>query len=241
MRKRMDAAILTVGDELLAGDVENTNATWLAARLTERGVDVREMRVVADEPTAIATAVREFADRFDATVVTGGLGSTPDDVTLEGVSTAFDVPLEPDDTARSGIEATVAAIRERYPEFDFDLEAAVRYPSRGRPIPNEEGIVPGWVIDNVYVVPGMPAEMRVTFEAVAAEFDGDVRTRTFYSSEPESHLHELLETVRDRFEISVGCYPNAERKRIKLASTEADRLERAAAWVAERSEIDEGQ
>lgn len=235
----MDAAILTVGDELLAGDVENTNATWLATQLTERGVGVREMRVVPDDATAIATAVREVTDRFDATIVTGGLGSTPDDVTLEGVATAVDVDLKPNAGARSDIEPAVDAIREEYPGFEFDFEAAVRYPARGRLIPNDEGIVPGWVVETVYVLPGMPAEMKDTFDSIADEFAGDSRTRTMYSTEPESHLNDLLEAVHERFDVAVGCYPGAKRRRIKLSATDADQLERAAVWLADRPEIDE--
>ncbi|WP_049942000.1 competence/damage-inducible protein A [Haloterrigena turkmenica] len=234
----MNAAILTVGDELLAGDVENTNATWLASRLADRGVVVGEIRVVPDDAALIATAVREFTDRFDATIVTGGLGSTPDDVTLEGVARAFDVSLERDDEVRSAVEATVSDIRDEYPQFEFDLEEAARYPSEGRIVPNEEGIAPGWVIANVYIVPGLPAEMKATFGAIVDEFDGERRTETVYSSEPESHLNELLETVRDRFDVTVGCYPGADRKRITLSSDDADRLEQATDWMTSRSEID---
>lgn len=235
----MNVAILTVGDELLAGDVENTNATWLATQLTDRGVDIREMRTVPDEPNIITTAISECTDRFDATIVTGGLGSTPDDVTLEGVAAALDVTLDPSDAARSEIEPTVATVRERYPEFDFDLEAAVRYPARGRPIPNDEGIVPGWVIESVYVIPGMPSEMKTTFDVIGEEFAGTVQFRTFYSTEPESHLNTLLETASERFDVSVGCYPGEERRRIKLSAADADRLERAAVWLSDRPEIDD--
>lgn len=233
----MNAAILTVGDELLAGDAEDTNTTWLASRLDDRSVVVGEMRVLPDDAVAIATAVREFDDRFDAAGVTGGLGSTPDDVMLKGVVRAFDVPLERDDEVRAAVEATVSDTREEYPYFEFDLEEAARYPVRalGRLVRNEEGTAPGWVISNVYVVPGHPAEMKVTFGATVDEFDGERRTRTVYSSEPENHLNELLETVQDRFDVAVGCYPGGDRERITLSGDDADRLEQATEWVTSQT------
>jgi len=86
----MQVAVVTVGDELLAGDTENTNASWLGTRLTERGADVRRVVVVPDDEDAIAAEVSTLADRYDAVVVTGGVGPTHDDVTMDGVAAAFD-------------------------------------------------------------------------------------------------------------------------------------------------------
>src|SRR5437764_13141789 len=83
------AAILTIGNELLSGDIENTNGSWLARRLEAAGVDVRLIAVVPDEIEEIATTLREQADRADLVVVTGGLGGTPDDVTREALAAAF--------------------------------------------------------------------------------------------------------------------------------------------------------
>lgn len=234
----MKVGIVTIGDELLSGDIENSNATWLAARLDERGVSTKEISVIPDETTPIASTVSDFSTRFDAVVVTGGLGSTPDDVTINGVAAAFGVATEPNEEVRQEIAAAVAAIHEDHPTFEFDMDAAVRYPSQGELIPNTEGIAPGWVIENVYVIPGLPAEMKATFERISPEFSGERRSQHFYSTVPESHLNDLLNEVRNRFEVGVGCYPGDEVKRIKLSSTDIDRLERAAEWVADRSEID---
>ena len=234
----MNAGIITIGDELLSGDIENSNATWLAARLDERGVSTKEISVIPDETTPIASTVSDFSTRFDAVVITGGLGSTPDDVTIDGVAAAFEVAIEPDEDARQEIAAAITAIREDHPTFEFDIDAAVRYPARGELIPNTEGIVPGWIIENVHVIPGLPEEMKATFERISHEFSGERRSRHFHSTVPESHLNDLLNEVRDRFEVRVGCYPGDEVKHIKLSSTDTDRLERAAEWVAGRSEID---
>jgi molybdenum cofactor synthesis domain-containing protein len=85
------AAIVTVGNELLSGDVENTNGSWLARRLAALGVEVTLIAVVADEIDRVAAFVREQAAAVDVVVVTGGLGGTPDDVTRESIAAAFGV------------------------------------------------------------------------------------------------------------------------------------------------------
>ncbi len=233
------AGILTVGDELLAGEVENSNATWLADRLTDSGVAVTEIRVVPDEQATIETAVAEFSDRFDHVAVTGGLGSTPDDVTLEAVATALERPLEENTVARADVAETVREIEAEYLEFEFDRERAARFPAGGRPIPNDEGIMPGCAVENVVVLPGIPSEMKAVFERVEGEFSGDVTSRTVVAYAPESNLNPLLVELRERFGVRVGCYPEGERKRIKVSAPGRDRVAWAYEWLRTRPEVRE--
>ncbi|PSQ33031.1 hypothetical protein BRD09_02155 [Halobacteriales archaeon SW_10_68_16] len=82
----MRVALVCVGDELLAGDTVNTNATWLGSQLRDRGVDVERVTVVPDRIADIARVVNEYRADYDAVVVTGGLGPTHDDLTMEGVA-----------------------------------------------------------------------------------------------------------------------------------------------------------
>jgi len=231
------AAVVTIGDELLAGDVENTNATWLAGRLTDSGVRVREIRVVPDEVPAIAAAVSALGRAHEFVVTTGGLGSTPDDVTVDAVADALDRPLTADETARAQVEAAVAEIRADYPEFSHDVDAACQFPTGARILPNSEGISPGCVCGNVYVLPGIPDEMEAVFGEVAGEFSGDTRSRSVYSQTPESHLNDLLTELRDRFDARVGCYPGAERRRIRLVSEDEGALAAAYEWLEARPEV----
>jgi nicotinamide-nucleotide amidase len=231
----MDAALVTVGDELLAGDTENTNATWLARELTERGVAVKRVLTLPDVEDAIADAVREYADRYDAVLVTGGLGGTPDDLTMDAVAAAFDRSLEPDDLARADLERTLEAIAGDYPDLGVDVEAEASIPAGARPLINDAGLSPGAVVENVYVLPGIPNEMQRMFEGVADEFAGAVDSRVLYTSEPEANLIERLDAVRNRFGVQVGCYPDREagHNRLKLRSEDPDRLEEAAGWLRE--------
>ncbi len=239
----MNAALLTVGDELLAGDIENTNATWLARQLTDRGVAVRRIAVVPDDVDTIAEYVRTFSEDFDAVVVTGGLGGTPDDVTMDAVAAAFDRPLVVNDEALADVERTVAAYQEAHPERDIqvNVERHASLPEGCRPLINGEGLSPGCVTGNVYVVPGIPREMKAMFGDVADEFAGEVRSRTLETPLPESDVTPVMEVARDELTDSVlGSYPSREGEpnRIKITAESDAALDEAEAWLRERLDIE---
>ena len=180
----MQAAILTVGEELLAGDTENTNGTWLARQLTDRGVAVARILAVPDEKSVIADAVAQYSESFDAVVVTGGLGGTPDDVTMSAVAAAFDRSMVENELARADVERTLEAVADEYPDLEVDAAAEAALPEGARPLINRAGLSPGCVLENVYVLPGIPSEMERMFESVAEECAGDVRCRALYTTEP---------------------------------------------------------
>ncbi|MFB6172624.1 MAG: competence/damage-inducible protein A [Haloarculaceae archaeon] len=235
----MDVAIVTVGDELLSGDTENTNATWLGRQLSDRGVRVARVLTVPDDVEVVGDAVGRYSAAFDAVVVTGGLGGTPDDVTMAGVAAGFDRSLAVNELAREDLERTLAAIAEDYPDLDVDVEAEASLPAGARPLLNEEGLSPGCVVENVYVLPGIPREMRAMFEQVADEFAGDVETRSFYTREPEANLIDRLAEARDRFGVVVGCYPDrdAGHNRLKVSGDDPAALDDAVAWLREHVEV----
>jgi nicotinamide-nucleotide amidase len=231
----MEVALITVGDELLSGDTVNTNANWLAGELSDRGVTVARILSVPDDRAVIADRVREYAEAFDAVIVTGGIGSTPDDVTMEAVADAFDRELVVTDFTRESVERRLAAIRERVPdrEFDVDVEAEAAVPEGSRPLVTEAGLAPGCVIEGVYVMPGIPDELKAVFATVADEFAGDRRSRFLYTVEPESNIVPALEEAMERFDVAVGCYPDreADHNRLKVTATDDAALDDAAAWL----------
>ena len=231
----MEVALITVGDELLSGDTVNTNANWLADELSERGVAVERILSIPDDREEIADRVREYAADFDAVIVTGGIGTTPDDVTMEAVADAFDREMAPTDLTRESVERRLAAIRERVPdrEFDVDVAAEAAVPEGSRPLMTEVGLAPGCVVENVYVMSGIPDELKATFETVADEFAGDRRSRFLYTVEPESNIIDALAEAAERFDVAVGCYPDreADHNRLKLTATDDDALDGATAWL----------
>jgi len=233
----MEVALLTVGDELLAGDTENTNATWLATQLSERGVEVRRVLVLPDDRTLIADHVREYSDLFDAVIVTGGIGGTPDDVTMEAVGDAFDRSMVVDDRALEDIEKKLEWFENEGPDLDIDLnvEAEASIPDGARPLLNSQGLAPGAVLNNVYVMPGIPDELKAMFDDVAEKFDGDSLSRFLYSTEPEANLIGALEDVQAEFDVTAGCYPDREagHNRLKLTATDDEVLGAAVDWLIE--------
>jgi molybdenum cofactor synthesis domain-containing protein len=237
----MNAALLTVGDELLDGDTTNTNARWLAAELADRGVTTERVLTVPDETDVIAEATRRYSECFDAVVVTGGLGGTPDDVTMDGVAAAFDRELVVNELARADVERHLEAVADDYPELNVDVATEAAIPAGSRPLPNPVGLSPGCVLENVYVLPGIPSEMEGMFEGVADEFDGDVDSRYLYTEEPEASLIERLNEVRERFEVRVGCYPDREagHNRLKISDSDGEALAAAEAWLRERVVLSE--
>jgi molybdenum cofactor synthesis domain-containing protein len=243
----MEVAILTVGDEVLAGDTANTNATWLAKRLTDAGATVARILTVPDDRSVIREAVEEWQEAFDAVIVTGGLGGTHDDVTVDAIADAFDRELVVDPTVREDVIETVATYRDRNPDLveahdlDLDVDAWASLPAGSRPLINPEGLCPGCVVENVYVFPGVPAEMRALFDLVAGEFGGDAVSLTLYTPQPEGSMVDEIAGVRDRFDVTVGSYPSTEtRNRLKLTGTDAETVERATAWLRERIDVVEG-
>ncbi len=235
----MEVAILTVGDEILAGDTVNTNATWLASEIHDRGGSVRRILTVPDDVEIIANRVRKWHESFDAVIVTGGLGGTPDDVTMDAVAMALDRKLVLDTEVRELLREKTRKFVEENPEltdeYELDLSAdeAAELPEGGRPLVTDAGWAPGCAVANVYAFPGIPREMKAMFEFVADEFRGDVVSETMYTPAPEGALGGILEEVRERFDVAVGSYPGMgdDPGRLKVTSTDADEVTAAATWL----------
>ncbi|MFA9518045.1 competence/damage-inducible protein A [Halopenitus sp. H-Gu1] len=230
----MRVAIVTVGDELLSGDIENTNATWLCARLSDRGVDVGRVTTIPDDVSTIARVVNEYHAEYDAVIVTGGLGPTHDDVTMEGVAAAFGRSLSEDPTVIEWLEREGG-----YSAADL-TDGTTHLPTDARMIPNEEGVAPGAIVENTYVLPGVPTEMKAMFDRIEREFNGVPKhTEIVTADEPESALIDRLVELRDRFDVTVGSYPGGT-VRVKITAGSRETAEEAAAWLADRVQRPEG-
>src|SRR5689334_23085531 len=102
------AAVITIGNELLSGDIVDTNAVWLAKRLERDGIHVQLMETLPDDVDQIATSVARTAAEHDVVLVTGGLGGTPDDLTREAIAAAFGVE-------QKEVPELASALRNRFP------------------------------------------------------------------------------------------------------------------------------
>ena len=229
----MRVALVCVGDELLAGDTVNTNAAWLGRRLGERGVTVGRVSVVTDRVADIARVVNEHRAEYDAVIVTGGLGPTHDDRTMEGVAAAVGSEVREDPDVRRWLEEEGGYTRD-------DLaEGTAAIPADAEMLPNPEGVAPGCIVEDVYVLPGVPAEMKAMFELVAGDFAGQQRyVETMTVDEPESALVDRFTDLRERYDVRVGSYPG-ETVRVKIHGTDRGAVEEAARWLRERVEVAE--
>ena len=229
----MRVALVTIGDELLAGETVNTNAAWLAEQLADRGVRVERIIVIPDRIDDIVELLDAYRQRYDAVITTGGVGPTHDDITMDAVADTFGVELAASQEALEWIEAHHGYARE-----DLTDETA-HIPDGARMIPNSEGVAPGCVLGNVYVLPGVPAEMKATFAEVADEFSGEpIHVETVLAAEPESTLIDRIEQAGDRFDVTIGSYPG-ESVRLKLSGDDAETVRTAAEWLRERVESPE--
>ncbi|GAB3687338.1 competence/damage-inducible protein A [Salinarchaeum chitinilyticum] len=227
----MNVAVVTVGDELLAGDTANTNATWLCGELTDRGVDVRRVITLPDVVGDIARVVNEYRAEYDAVVITGGLGPTHDDLTMESVAAAFGREVAPSQAAEDWL------VEQGGYSADVLDPGTTSIPKGAEPLHNQVGVAPGCVLENVYVLPGVPAEMKAMFADVAGNFSGPERfVRQVAVDEPESHLVDRFEALRERFDVSVGSYPG-DHVRVKLSGTDREAVEGAEAWLRDRVDV----
>ena len=242
----MDVAIVTVGDEILAGDTRNTNAERLARRLNERGATVARILTIPDDPALISDVVADWAAEFDAVVVGGGLGGTHDDITMDAVAEAFDRKLVLEDEVETALLESMADYRDVDPadlsrdEIDLDFEAWGSTPAGGRPLLNPVGLSPGVAIENVYVLPGPPAEFEAMFETVAEEFGGDAVSETLATPAPEASLTEVLTEFRETFDLVIGSYPSRDgHNRLKVTGTDAEQVEAGIEWLREHVDTED--
>lgn len=199
--------LICVGNELLIGKVVNTNASWLAQRITESGGSVGRMTVVGDDLDEISESIRSALDREPFMIITtGGLGPTYDDMTLGGVARALGVTLE--DNAEA-----MRMVREKYASMSFELTPArakmAHFPRGAKAISNPVGTAPACLMEvhgvNVVCLPGVPSEMEAIFsQSIAPMISKSSEGLVFKEASlivqglPESALAPLLDEVRKR-------------------------------------------
>lgn len=236
MDQIVTAALLIIGNEILSGRTKDANASFLAERLTARGIRLKEIRVVPDEPEEIVAAVNTLRGKYDYLFTTGGIGPTHDDITADCVAEAFGVPLREHPEAVRRLQAHYAnpgmlnAARMRM----------TRVPEGGTLIDNPVSIAPGFRIGNVFVMAGVPKIMQAMFEGIAHTLTGGapMLSLTVTSDLPEGTIAAALGVAQERFAaIEIGSYPffrgGALGVSVVLRGTDAGALEAAALLVEE--------
>jgi molybdenum cofactor synthesis domain-containing protein len=203
--KRVTAAALIIGDEILSGRTQDVNLNAIARFVGAHGVDLAEVRVVGDNPADIIAAVDALRSTYDYLFTTGGIGPTHDDITVDCIAEAFGAALIEDPEvvaemeARSGTPANAARRRmARFPQGSSKIRNAVAGP-------------PGFQIGNVFVLAGVPSIMRGMLEDIGWRMEGGavVVSRVIrIEGSPESVLAAPLEAVAKRHpDLALGSYP----------------------------------
>jgi molybdenum cofactor synthesis domain-containing protein len=200
------ACLLVIGNEVLSGRTQDANIKFLATRLGEIGIPLREVRVIPDVPETIVAVVNEVRAKFDHVFTTGGIGPTHDDITSECVAAAFGVPWEKHPEAWARLE------RHYKPgEFNAPRQRMATMPRGAALIDNAISIAPGFTIGNVHVMAGVPRIMQAMFDTLAPTLAGGapVLSRAVHANGvAEGRIAEGLAAIQARYpELDLGSYP----------------------------------
>lgn len=232
---KVTACVLIIGNEILSGRTEDKNLMYLARILNERGVQVAECRVIPDDKTIIVNAIRETREMFDYIITTGGIGPTHDDITTECVAEAFNVETK--------LHPKIVEMVSRRPADAESMKARMRMAMipEGASLVHAEGAPPGYMIENTFVLAGIPSIMqRMAASMVKMMRSGEtVQSKSLDAHLTESEIAQPLEDIQNRFpNISIGSYPfmkdgiygtslvlrGAELTKLELAFAEVEKL-----------------
>jgi molybdenum cofactor synthesis domain-containing protein len=201
------AGILVIGDEILSGRTKDRNIGYIAEYLTNIGVDLREVRVVADDEAAIVEALNALRARYTYVFTTGGIGPTHDDITADSVARAFGVAIDYHPQA-------IALMKAHFANMGTDLNEArmrmARVPAGAELVPNRISAAPGFKIDNVIVLAGVPTIMQAMLDAVAPQLKTGtvVVSHTVRADCREGDIGTELGGIAKAFpEVTIGSYP----------------------------------
>lgn len=201
------AAMLVIGDEILSGRTRDANMHYLSGQLTEAGIDLREVRVVSDDPDAIVSAVKALSAGFETVFTSGGIGPTHDDITADCIAAAFNASIDVRDDARALLQA-------HYDRQGVELNEArlrmARIPDGAVLIDNPVSIAPGFTLGNVHVMAGVPAVFQAMVATVLPTLTGGAPliSKTYRIERGEGDIAGPLGTLaKDYPDLSIGSYP----------------------------------
>lgn len=205
--RQVKAAVLLIGDELLSGRTQDVNLQTIAKFLAPLGIQVAEARVVADVPDAIVAAVNDLRAKYDYVFTTGGIGPTHDDKTADAIAAAFGVNIGVRDDARAILEAHYKGPGNLN---DARLRMA-RIPDGASLVANPVSKAPGFQMDNVFVMAGVPSIMRGMLEDIGHRLKGGAVVRSVTmrgKGVREGDIAVGLEQLeREAPGVSFGSYP----------------------------------
>lgn len=204
------AAMLVIGDEILSGRTRDANMHYLAGELTKHGVDLKEVRVVSDDAPAIVAAVKALSEAYEVVFTSGGIGPTHDDITADCIAAAFDAHIDVRDDARK-------LLADHYAATGRELNAArlrmARIPDGATLIDNPVSVAPGFTMENVHVMAGVPSVFQAMVASVLPTITGGapLLSQSLRIDRGEGDIAGPLGKLAEAFpDLSIGSYPFQE-------------------------------
>ena len=235
------AALLVIGGKILSGRTKDQNIGYIAEYLTALGIDLKEVRVVGDEERAIVDALKALRHRYTYVFTTGGIGPTHSDITADCVAKAFGVPIDPDPRALAILHEWVKTTGAEMNEARLRM---TRIPKGADLILNKVSGAPGFWIDNVLVMAGVPSIMQAMLDEVAAKLKTGVRmlSETVRADAREGDIGmQLGEIAKVNPEVTIGSYPffdlqHGANTNVVLRARDAQKLAQAKRAVKDMLE-----
>ena len=203
--KKMNAAIIIIGNEILSGRTQDANVVHLSKWLNELGIKVEEVRVIPDVEDCIVNTVNEVRKKFKYVFTTGGIGPTHDDITSRSIAKAFKVSY--------GYNKEAYETLEKYykpSEFNDGRKKMAKMPDKASLIYNPSSGAPGFIVENVYCLPGVPSILKSMVNGLKNRISGGkkILSKTISVSTVESEIAKPLEDIQNKFKnIEIGSYP----------------------------------
>ena len=204
-KKKVNAAIIIIGNEILSGRTQDVNVVAISSWLNELGVKLEEVRVIPDIENSIIQTIKEVKKKFNYVFTTGGIGPTHDDITSQSIAKAFNI--------KYGYHKEAYKILEKYygkDKFSSGRKKMAKIPIKASLILNPSSGAPGFIVENVYCLPGVPSILKSMLGGLNNKIKGGkkVLSKTIRAQTVESEIAKSLEKVQVKFKkVEIGSYP----------------------------------
>jgi len=204
-KEKVNAAIIVIGNEILSGRTQDVNVVAISLWLNELGVKLDEVRVIPDIEKSIIQTINEVRKKFKYVFTTGGIGPTHDDITSQSMAKAFNL--------KYGYHKEAYTILKKYygeEKFSSGRKRMAKMPTKASLILNPSSGAPGFIVDNVYCLPGVPSILKSMLGGLRNKIKGGkkILSKTISVNTVESEIAKSLENVQHKFkEVDIGSYP----------------------------------
>ena len=213
--KKVNAAIIIIGNEILSGRTQDVNVVTVSNWLNELGVKLEEVRIIPDIEDSIVKTVNDVRKKFNYVFTTGGIGPTHDDITSRSIAKAFNLSY--------GYHKEAYEILEQYygkSEFNEGRKKMAMLPNKALLILNPSSGAPGFIVDNVYCLPGVPSILQSMLGGLNDKIKGGkkILSKTMNLRTVESEIAESLERIQNKFKnLEIGSYPFFRQGKVGVA------------------------